>query len=764
MDAHDRFDPHAGSLDLVALIGASENEVVVLAELHRNPRVHIVGVYDPSPEAVGHELAEILGLRHGGDRTFLEQIAAAPIAVIPRDRHRFAEAIALLRERGCEVLDQNAALARFMVSQRVEQAPIPALPAAARADVAQLEDTVRWLEKALDREALLRSLLSISVQAVDADKGSVQLFDPFAQQLYIAYAEGLSDHTVRASRQCLGEGIAGRVAATRRAELLQGSDVGPDLRDRPDIQSSICAPLQDQGELLGVINVSTDWGSRRLERTDLDCLVRMSARIAPVLRRLLQIQSLLDRALVEDLERELDAVLDLDPPVVEGLSLVRDLVQDLSGAQSAALVVIGEDGPALQLHPGRDADGRPLASRDVDATQGILGQVLLDGSPVMLEEKNRRAGESTVRREVTLYIPLGGREAFSVLLLRFGGLSTLSHFQRNLDRVKDILTPRLGILLARHESAQRHERLRRLASGLAQLVRTPEHERLGRAATLFMDLCGAEAVALWRPGSDIPDSELRQTLMNPGTLDPVWEQLRARLRRGGPLRLRELEPAGSDLRSLLLVGEGDGPALAALNRRPEDDLAEWGFRNEDVEAALLLLDSVGVPAPMPTALDQAPPFAAPAPTPTAAATPAGELGERLLEEAVERELHRAQRYHLGFSLNVFRFEVDAGFWATVENDVRRQVEQTSRTTDAVLWLSDQRLAILAPEEMRGQRRLVRRVRDLLEAFLRDRLGAGPDRVDVRTATYPRDVQDAAGMLARCLDSASRPHDTARGGD
>lgn len=756
MDPTVPSDPHVGSLDLVALIGASENEVVVLAELHRNPRVHIVGVYDPAPEAVGHELAEILGLRHGVDRTFLEQIAAAPIAVIPRERHRFAEAIALLQERGCEILDHPSALARFTVSQRVEQAAAPPLPAPTRADVTQLEETLRWLEKALDRETLLRSMLSISVQAVNADKGSIQLFDPFAQQLYIAYADGLSDHTVRASRQCLGEGIAGRVASTRRAELLQGSDIGPEMRDRPDIQSSICAPLQDEGELLGVINVSTDWGSHRLERTDLDCLVRMSARIAPVLRRLLQIQTLLDRALVEDLERELDAVLDLDPPVVEGISLVRDLVQDLSGAQSAALVVIGEDGPALQLHPGRDSEGRPRATRDVDASQGILGQVLLDGSPVMLEEKSRRAGESTVRREMTLYLPLGGREAFAVLLLRFTGLGTLSHFQRNLDRVKDILTPRLGTLLARHESAQRHDRLRRLALGLGQLVRTPEHERLGRAATLFMDLCGAEAVAFWRAASDDPDTELRQTAVSPSMLDPVWQQLRSRLRRSGPLRLRELEPAGSDLRSVLLVGDGNGAALAALNRRPEDDLAEWGFRDEDVEAALLLLDAVGEP------LRSAEPAESAIPTPMRVHDAA--LGERLLGEAVERELHRAQRYHLGFSLNVFRVEVEAGVWETIEADVRRQVEQTSRATDAVLWIEDQRLAILAPEEMRGQRRLVRRVRDLLDAFLLDRLGPGPDRVAVRTASYPRDVQDAATMLRRCLDRGSRPTDPTRAGD
>lgn len=744
-------------LDLVALLGASENEVMVLAELHRNPRVHIVGIYDPVPEAVGHELAEILGLRHGSDDDFLAQIASAPVVVLPRHPHRFDDAIEMLRARGVTLVDHDAALARYMVERRVEHPPAPELPLPPRKDVGQLEDSLNWLEKALDRETLLRSMLSIAVQAVEADKGSIQLFDPFTQQLYIAYADGLSDLTVRSARQCLGEGIAGRVAQSRRAELLQGSDLGPELRDRPDIQTAICAPLEDAGDLLGVVNVSTDHGSKHLSEEDLDRLVRMASRIAPVLRRLLQIQTLLDRALVEDLERELDGLLDLDPPVDEGLALARDLVQDASGAQEASLVVIGDDGPAYQIHPGRDEHGAPVTSRVLDPSQGILGQVILDRNPVVLEEKNRRAGETRVRREMTLYVPLGSRETFCVVLLRFSGLSTLSHFQRNLDRLRDVLTPRLGTILSRHESRKRHERLRRLAHGLSTLVTTAPSERLGRAAMLFMELSGAEAVAIWRPGSDTPDTELRQSLVTAVGLEAAWERLRERSRRAGIQRVRELEPAGSDLRSLLLVGEGGGALIAAINRRPEDQLAEWGFRDEDVENATLLLEAVGdAPVPGDEPVD-------PGPRPAVEKVDVGddtEIGIRILAEAVERELTRAQRYHLGFSLSVFHVAIDAAEYERLEEELRRHMERASRATDAVLWLSAQRVAILAPEEMRGQRRLVRRVQDLLESFLTLHLGRDEDRVVVRSAAFPRDVHDAESLLARCLDDFRPHHDDA----
>ncbi len=738
----------ADGLDLVALLGAGETEVVVLAELHRNPRVHVVGIHDPRPEAVGHDLAEILGLRHGSGPEFLEQIAAAPVVVLPRDVHSFSEEIEFLRARDCELIDHDEALARYAAKPQVEAPLRPELLRPVRHEVGQLEESLRWLERAMDREVLLRSLLSIAVQAVGADKGSIQLFDPFTQQLYIAYADGLSDHTVRASRQCLGEGIAGRVASTRRAELLHGQTGRPADRDRPDIQSAISTPLEDDGELLGVLNVSTDHGSRHLSEADLDRLATIADRIAPVLRRLLQIQGLFDRALVEDLERELESVLALDPPIPEGLALIRDLVQDLSGAYSGELVLLAPDGPAARLHPGRDDEGRARVTRDIDPSQGILGQVLLDTSPVLLEEKNRRAGEHHVRREMTLYLPLGGVEAYGALILRFEGLSALGHFQRNLDRVRDILGPRIGLLLSRSESRQRHERLRRLASGLSRLANLDLDERTRVAATLFMELSGAEAVALWRGGSELPDCELRRSQAGLGALDRVWERLRERARRSDRLRARELDPAGSELRSVLLVGEEDGPLLAALNRRPEDVLAEWGFRDEDLEAAELLLEAVAR-----AAAGETPPPATRATVDVADLVPDAATARRLLLEAVAREMRRSQRYHLGFSLNLFTISTPADTLDPVAEALREHVERSSRSSDALFWLDARRLAILAPEELRGQRQLVRRMRQLVCDFLAEHLGPEAVRVEVRSAAYPRDVSEAAAMVDHCLGPA-----------
>lgn len=737
------------SVTLVALLGASEGDVVTLAELHRNPRVHIAGLYDPHPLSVGHELAEILGIVHGHDPGFLDHIAGAGIVVLPRAIHRFAREIEILRGAGCELISQAEALDRFVVDRVIEHPAVPPDEEIDATGLSALDQSLYWLEVALERESFLRALLSIAVQAVDADKGSVQLFDPFTQQLYIAYAEGLSDHTVRSSRQCLGEGISGRVAETRRAELLRGQDLALERRDRPDIESAVSVPLVSGENLLGVINVSTDHGTPPLTQAALTRLVDLGPRISRGLQRLLDVQSAFDHSLAFGIEQGLDRILEGALPTLAALAEVRDLVCTATGAAEIEMVLLGSDGPSLHLRGRPDSEGRPVYRRDVQASQGILGQVLLDASPVVLEERNRRAGEAKVRREMTLYLPLGGRDAFAVLLMHFHSLGALSHFQRSMERVRDILTPRIGALLSRHETRFRHERLRRLAAGLAQLASLPREERLGRGATLFMDLSGAEAVALWRGESETPETELRQAGPGQHDLDAVWARLRDRLRRGRHLRLRELDPAGSDLRSLLLVGDAEGLAIAALNRRTDDLLSEAGFRDEDVEFAELLLKALETALSPAEAADSAPDDSRVVEIP---------VGEHMLEQAVEHELARARRYHLGFSLSVFDIDMTGEVLADQMPGLRQLVERSSRGTDAVVWLGGGRLAILAPEEMRGQRALVRRFSTTIEEYLSARLGAQAPRVDVRTATYPRDGETAGEILARCLGTPPSPTD------
>lgn len=737
-------------LHLVALVGAGEAEVPVLAELHRNPRVHLVGVYDPDPLAVGLDLAEILGLRHGTEEDFLEHLASAEIVVLPRDRHRFEDPLRRLEEAGCRLLSADEALRELTPEARVSSvrraSPFP------RPDLETLEKSVHWIQKALDREELLRSLLSIAVQAAGASQGSIQLLDAYTQELYIAYAQGLSEHTVRSSRQSLGEGIAGEVASRCEARLIQGRREMRSERDRSDIQSAVCAPLTDDEQILGVLNVSTAAGERSLTEADLETLVAVARRIAPVLSRLLEIQEVLDRSLVEDFERELEHLAQLQSPIESSLAVIRDLLEDLSGADTAELILLTEDGPAVAVLAAREKGGEPVFRRDRDPAKGILGQVLLGASPVVLEERTRAAGSSESRRQLTLYVPLGRREPFAVCVFRFEALRSLSPFQRNLERLRDILVPRLSDLIGRHHAGQSARRLRTLAEGLAELPRRDLEQRRSHLLALLMEVTRAQAVAMWEGEEEEPVAEMRR---GPGPRPrQFWTLLHQRALDAGSSRLRELDEEGAELRSTLLVRHPDGTVLAAINREPEDVLAEVGFRQEDEEAARLILEAAvqnGGEEPTPRPAEQAP---APEATPGAADEPprpveapeAPELEidllpEQLLLDGLATELRRAQRYHFGFSLTRFTIEggeVDAG-------RLRRLIDETARGTDSIFWRSGQDFLVLAPEESRGQRRLASRFQELLEGALG--LSGLPEvELRVRAACYPRDGESVAELL------------------
>ncbi len=729
--------------EFVAILGATEAEVPILAELQRISRVQVVGVYDPRSGSVGLELAEILGIPFGSDASFLDQVAAAARVVLPRDRHRLEEAIAELQARGTTLIEAEELLTELRGPARVtSRRGTSPFPRPGRAELESLEQSVQWIQKALDREELLRWMLVIAVQAAGATQGSVQLLDAYTQELYVAYAEGLSAHTVRSSRQSLGEGIAGRVAATRCAELIEGLQGRAGERDRSDIQSAVCAPLVDGDRILGVVNASTNVGERRLTPEDLNQLVGVAERMAPVLGRLLEIQSVLDRTLVEDFERELDRLCRLGATVEETLAVLRELLEDLSAADSAELVILTEDGPALEVLPRRAEDGRPCLRREQDPSKGILGQVLVEGSPVVLEERYRSAGESESQRRLTLYVPIGGRDAFAVTIFRFEALRALSPFQRNLERLRDILVPRLGTILAQHQATQRTNRLRVLAEGLAEVPTHPVDQRFSRLLALLMEVTRAQAVALWTDDEVEPTAEMRR---GPGPRPrEFWAQLRERLGPEGTARLRELDHRGAALRSVLMVRDAEGRVLAAINREPEDHLAEFGFRTEDQEAAqMILVAAAQVDQSLHSGQDSETSVAVP-PTPDV---------DRLLFESVRTELRRAQRYHFSFSLT--RFTVEGLSEEDGADRLREVILGVARDTDTLYWRGEEDFVVLAPEETRGQRRLVARYRESIErAFDTD--FASEVRVHSQAACYPRDAEDPVDLLRKCGIEAGSP--------
>ncbi len=729
------------------MLGVREAEIPVLAELHRSPAVRLVGVYDPDPAAIGHEMAEILGIAHGHEPEFLEVIAQAAQVVLSQDRERIHDEVQELQRRHVSLIGLHEALELY--GEPGWPPRRGTRPKRSEEGVWQdFEDAIRWLDRALDREEVLRGLLSLLILAVDADSGSIQLINHATKELYIAYAEGLSDHTIRSSRRRLGEGISGRVALSRRGEVIEGQPTDPSERDRSDIQSAVCVPLVEGENVLGVASVSRDRGSRSFGEADLAVVTRMAQRITPVLTRLLEIQSYHERALVDDLEKGLDRLLQMELSLEESLGLTRDLLEDLSGAQTCQLILLNaKEGLALRVVSGGGAGAPPRIARDVDPNSGILGQVLLTNEIVILEERVRPAGSAHSHRYSTLYVPLGVPESFAVVVAEFEGLAALSYFQRNLSAVSAVLTNRLGVLIGREESRLRMHRWQELAAQLGRIAALPEEAHPQAVCDAFVEAVGARFCGVWTGGEASPTASAAVEDLTPRQWQPLWERFRREVEgEEGEIRRSGTLAPGEAVRSWLVAGSRGGPLLIALDAVPRSLLEDGSFGEDHQDAAALLLaalqGSEAAPSPK-TATAELSPHT----TGVSLESDSYTTNRLLLREALEREVQRAQRYHFGFSLTCFQLEMPPEARDFLQR-LKSVVESTARATDCVLFIAPARFAVLAPEEARGQRRLARRYQRVLQRFLKEEIGREELQITVGDARYPHDADTPDEILSR----------------
>ncbi|MFQ5790493.1 MAG: GAF domain-containing protein [Acidobacteriota bacterium] len=128
-------------------------------------------------------------------------------------------------------------------------------------------------------EQTFDSVLRAALDLVGGNRGSLMLLNEEDEHLVITAAEGISEDVVMATRQKLGEGVAGWVAKHREPVLL-GAEASKDDRfqklfsQKHTARSSISVPLHLRDRVLGVINVSvvTDRPQEGLSEYDLRML------------------------------------------------------------------------------------------------------------------------------------------------------------------------------------------------------------------------------------------------------------------------------------------------------------------------------------------------------------------------------------------------------------------------------------------------------------------------------------------------------------
>ncbi len=729
----------------VVLVCPGEEELSLLADLSARRDARIVAVLDPAGNSVGAGLAEVMGLTVVADLTELVPGAARYLVHPPLNDESspFVDAADAL---GLEAVPAREFSTMVSGPKVAPAAPLPV--GAARVDrvtgdgpdldakqripdqdlleleTAAIHRTLSRIEEALDREALLRWLLSLATRATGATSGSIMLFDDRAEELYVAYAYGLSQHTMHSTRVRLGEGIAGRVAESRVAELITDNQHPGARRDRSSIQQAICAPIIWENQVLGVVNVSNNAGEGQLDRSALATIESLTHRFGLILDRFLGLQLVRDSELFRNMEDELNR--DTGHPQAVAATLcdwAADL-REVSGAENVRLEVLTTDGDLFWA----DAEETGYES----PPHPDKAEVLSSGRPLVLRPNEDRGSPAATNESTLFYLPVGREPLRALLSLEFASAARAHQFHTVSAEIIYLINRHLTGFLDRAATADQVDRLTTLATALSELAAGAGHtgfrDRVLRAACR---LTGASKALLLTGVNDAPSEADDLSAEDSLRLESV--RLLSEAGKSG-WQTTVLETAGSDQpRSLLVVPLDDRnpfPGLVLLDKRRLHPLDGATFTEFDALFARRLLPLLHIPAEVPPAIsiedtDAIVDKLAPVTTPAMISS----LTRDALAGILRQEMDRCDRYHTMLGLAAFRIsDPDKVAPAGLVLEIDRRL----RSSDHTGCLEDGTIMVIVPEDIQSLPRLQRRVSDVLK------LVTGGQEIEVASASriYP----------------------------
>ncbi len=713
----------------IILVAPGEDEVVLLADLSRRRDATVIAVVDPPGDSIGGAIAEVMGIPVVAQLT-AHHCADAEYLVYP-DGY---QDIASLQEQGAQHQMRTIAsseLRKLMqagaLQQRTISHPLRDLEFLER-ETESIHRTLSRIEEALERESLLRWLLSLATRAVQATSGSIMLLDEGTQELYVAFAYGLSENTMHMARVKLGEGIAGRVAQTRVAELRQGRDV--DARtagrtervDRPDILGAISAPLVWGNRLLGVLNVNVSIGDRLLTEDDLEIINGLSHRLGMILERFLWIQDVQKGELFRTVDKHLQELAAGTDDLPTILAAWAGCLALEVGAERLSVAVVCDDGNLLV---GEGTHGGDTSAWYTSLENPAWREVFETGSPLVVREE---APTSVTDTGLTVYyLPIGKDPLEAVLSVSFTSSAEAHQFPVFSGEILYVLEKRLAHLVADVRQRSHLERMSRLAGVLAEHAATSgrsREQRLARIRTAALQLTGAEQAFLVTGvrdgraelvGDDVLDSSFWQGEAGRLLADAQDDQWRVTMvagETGGTEHARSLlavtAQAGAAEPGIILIGKNrlhpfDGEVFTRDDAEVALRLAALlagGDQEPGLEEQVLRMD--GRPEPAPTELSTTASVATDSP-------PSVSPSRELLIEVLRREMDRCDRYHTVFALALFRPqpipEMGPDAAATLAAGLARRI----RSSDYICPLPSGEIAVIAPEDVQALSRLQRRV-------------------------------------------------------
>jgi len=188
------------------------------------------------------------------------------------------------------------------------------------AEMTILYETAKLTSSSLDLDEALSSAFNSVVKMLNAETGSLMLFDPEGKVLTIKKSYGLNEEIIRKTRVKKGETIVGSVAQSGEPLTIYGrADISP-IKGRKKYEkvNSICVPLKTRKGVIGVVNLNRKQDTNPFTQDNLKLLFTMANDAAFAIENATLYQNLHESYL--SIIRALASALELKDPYTRGHS------------------------------------------------------------------------------------------------------------------------------------------------------------------------------------------------------------------------------------------------------------------------------------------------------------------------------------------------------------------------------------------------------------------------------------------------------------
>jgi GAF domain-containing protein len=749
----------------IAIIGANKEGLKLLPILLKDNKSRVCLIADPNKNAMLFKLNE-LGYRLGKNlnvriTTDIDEVKRLPDLDIIVNALQDQATERFLESPEFRNVEKLGPLSTRLIWGVRASAPTGAADRGGEQTtlLSSFREIVDAVRLTIDRKELLSVILKLATESTRAERGSIMLISSDEGMLRVEIAKGMDEEVVRKIRVPVGEGISGRVALDGKPLLISGkASEGKFERpmERSDVKSAMCVPLLVNGEIIGVINVSSSESTHVFTGDDLQFLTSLASLAAEVIQRSNEYERLRVDSAKFSFWKDVDSVMSSTVPLEKRLNTVAKKLVEIIPGLTCFIYIFDDERNRLFLKAASVKDSKGLGLLSLRPGEGLEGASIEATKDVFLVDRTEQGNTKRVYMTLpmvshgTLVGTLNGQ------IISTAGLSVYHE-----SFLKDIRTLVAESVYKYKQNEKEKLRARRMfavdeaglemisirdAKKLATIITTTPAAILGAEGALLRIRQNGRFQTAATFGLD--DKSVREYFL-PIEKETVLEALRKK----DTVSREFSEEASPYIRSVLsrplFVNDSIAGVLTLFNKTSDATVYPCGFSKTDSE----ILARFSVYAEK--GLTNAQLVEKPEPKKAAEEEPRPPL--ELFETRVEQELNRARRLDKSMVLATVRVAglKDISGRAVFETKLVNFIRKKTRSFDIVVRLNDETFGFLFLDTNEKITRLLGAITEVIandEAFHKAFLEGKTD-ILYGYATFPHDGDSFTELFARASNRA-----------